>query len=185
MAIQFISLVFLCANFSVAASAGAQGFDTRGAFLAGGVNGSFEDFDTGALDFDDAVGFGVRGGYRFEDWIAAEFQYEWSGTFDGNFLSSEIDLYYIGANARIYPVGVWIQPYALIGVGLLYGRLDTAIGDADETAAAFRLGAGTEIPVFDRLRLTLEASYVIPTGDLEDFDYASVGAGIIWYFGGD
>jgi opacity protein-like surface antigen len=181
-AIQFLSCLALCSIFFVTAGAADARAEIRGPFVGGGVNGSFEEFDAGIVDFDDAVGLGFRGGFRFDEWVAAEFQYEWSGTFDGDLLSAELDLYYFGVNAKIYPMQTWIQPYALVGVGVLYGYLDTNFGDADETAAAFRFGAGVEIPVLDQLRVTLEAGYVLPTGDLEDFEYATLGAGVVWYF---
>jgi opacity protein-like surface antigen len=181
---RLIALVFVCGMSSGTAVAEPQEADAEGFFLGAGVNGSFEDFESDNIfDFDDAVGLGIRGGYRFDEWIAAELQYEWSGTFDGDALSTELDLHYIGMNAKLYPLHTLVQPYLLVGAGLAYADLDTSIGSEDETAATFRFGAGVEIPVFDGLRVTLEAGYVMPTGDLDDFRYATVGTGIIWYFG--
>jgi opacity protein-like surface antigen len=182
-AIQLIFLVGFSAIGS--ATANAQGYEPEsgGLYAGAGVNGSFENFDENLIDFDDAVGFGVRGGYRFQEWFAVELQYEWSGTFDGDVISSEIDLYYLGVNAKVYPLKTWIDPYLLLGVGLAYGHLDTPFGDADESAAALRFGMGVEVPVYDALRLSVDAGYVQPTGNLDDFAYATMGVGFIWYFG--
>ena len=183
--VRLVSLL-VCFTFSsgIAVAAADHHAEARGFFAGGGWNGSFENFDTDIVDFDDAVGLSARGGYRFEKWIAAEFQYEWSGTFDGDRFGSEIDLYYFGVNAKVYPLQTWFQPYALVGVGGLYGYVDTNSGDEDDTDLAFRFGGGAEIPILGRLRLTINGAYIQPLGDLDDFEYFTLGAGVIWYFGG-
>jgi len=182
--LRFVSILVFFMLFSGGAAAADHHSEARGFFAGGGWNGSFENFDTDFVDFDDAVGLSARGGYRFGKWIATEFQYEWSGTFDGDRLGSEIDLYYFGLNAKVYPLQTWFQPYALVGVGALYGYLDTNSGDEDDTDLAFRFGGGAEIPILSRLRLTINGAYIQPLGDLDDFEYFTLGAGVIWYFGG-
>jgi opacity protein-like surface antigen len=182
--VRLVSLLIFFTLTSGIASAADHHTYARGFFVGGGWNGSFENFDTDFVDFDDAVGLSARGGYRFGKWIATELQYEWSGTFDGDRFGSEIDLYYFSVNAKVYPLQTWLQPYALVGVGALYGYLDTNSGDEDDTDLAFRFGGGAEIPILARLRLTINGAYMQPLGDLDDFEYFTLGAGVIWYFGG-
>jgi opacity protein-like surface antigen len=153
-----------------------------GFYLGGGAIRSFEDFDHDRIDFDDAVGFDFRAGFRFEEWIALEVQSEWSGRFDGDTRSSDLEIHYRGLNAKLYPLQTWIEPFVVVGAGVLYGRLDRDGGNKDDFGAGFRIGGGVEIPIIDGLRATLEGSYVIPTPDLEDYRYAAVSAGIVWHF---
>jgi hypothetical protein len=153
-----------------------------GFYLGAGVVRSFEDFDHDRIDFDDAVGFDFRAGFRFEEWIALEVQSEWSGRFDGDTRSSDLEIHYRGLNARLYPLKTWIEPFVVVGAGVLYGRLDRDGGNKNDLGAAARVGGGIEIPLIDGLRATLEGSYVIPTPDLEDYRYAAVSAGLVWHF---
>lgn len=153
-----------------------------GFYLGGGALRSFEDFDHGRIDFDDAVGFDIRAGFRFEEWIALEVQSEWSGRFDGDTRSSDLEIHYRGLNAKLYPLQTWIEPYFVAGAGLLYGRLDRDGGNKNDFGAAIRIGGGVEIPIIERVRLTVEGSYVVPTPDLDDYRYAAVSVGFIWHF---
>ena len=100
-AVRLIFLLIFFTLMSGIAAAADHHTCARGFFVGGGWNGSFENFDTDFVDFDDAVGLSARGGYRFGKWIATEFQYEWSGTFDGDRFGSEIDLYHFGVNAKV------------------------------------------------------------------------------------
>jgi opacity protein-like surface antigen len=153
-----------------------------GFYLGTGAVRSFEDFDHDRIDFDDAVGLDFRAGFRFEEWIALEVQSEWSGRFDGDTRSSDLEIHYRGLNTKLYPLQTWIDPFVVVGAGVLYGRLDREGGNKNDFGAAFRIGGGVEIPILERVRLTVEGSYVAPTPDLEEYRYAALSTGFVWHF---
>ena len=80
-----------------------------------------------------------------------------------------------------------LQPFALVGIGTTIGEVRDSFGaglEIEEADFVARFGGGLDFYLTESLALTLDASYVLPTGDLADFDYVSLGWGLQYRFGG-
>ena len=78
-----------------------------------------------------------------------------------------------------------LQPYALAGAGLQRAWVrNPAPGGVnfDDVAFVGRVGGGLDFALTDHLGLNLEGSYLVPTGDLDDYDTVSVGLGLTYRF---
>jgi hypothetical protein len=58
---------------------------------------------------------------------------------------------------------------------------DDTVSD-DDTAFAARFGAGIDLHVTERFGVTIGGSYVLPTEDLDNLDYASGEVGFFYRF---
>jgi hypothetical protein len=118
--------------------------------------GDFDDDVTGgiAVKTENSAGLNVRGGYRFNSWVALEGEYEWIAGFENKVDGSKIfDLSYhtFTANGKfIYPGwGRW-QPWGLVGVGVTFLQLDDRAAqggflDDSTVGVAGRFGAGLDV----------------------------------------
>jgi len=184
----------------------AQDFtETGGYVVIGGIN-AFEDFEsTEDADIDDTMGFQFRGGYRFNDYFAAEGEFDWLDGFDLKFdIPDEgrekltVDSFLITANAKAYlPLGRF-QPYALLGAGVMWANIRTSYpvgticrpgywgwwcsnvyGRVDDGVAfAMKFGAGADIHLGKQWAITIDAAYVNPFTTLEELKYVSLGWGL-------
>jgi len=159
------------------------------------------------FSIDPSVGLGVRAGYRMHSHLAVEAHFEWMKEFNIAFddadrtqpnVSSElgeIETWTATGNLKAYLLTGAIQPYALLGAGLMrFDSVNTAqrtplgtpgrriftlnISDRDGLGFAARLGAGVEMYVTKDVAIVVGASYVLPAGDAEKFDYVSTEAGL-------
>ncbi len=204
MAVLSIAMVLLMVGYSWAGE-----FDDPGGYLViGGVTGfsSFQGtFDT---SLGDSMGIELTGGYRFSEYLAAEFEVDGlmgfdikSGTPRRTFLT--VDGLNFTANGKVFlPLGR-IQPYALVGLGGLYARLRSQdpittvcwpyypyywycegayakIGD--NLAFMMKYGGGVDFHLTDQWALSLDATYVMPIGGLEDLRYISFNWGALFKF---
>ena len=127
--------------------------DTGGFFGAAG-----RDFDRAGIA--DSWGFSLRGGWRFNRFLAAEgqFEYENEFAFHGNDVGvsrstelATLKTLAFTANARGYVPGAgvldgWLQPYGVAGFGLMHTiqrPTDDGIREAEESGA--NLGSVTSI----------------------------------------
>jgi opacity protein-like surface antigen len=171
-----ICILFAACLALAAQSASAQDYARPGAYAS--LNGvtSIETIDgDGRTD----VGTGVSGrlGYRFSPQLAVEGQVDWSGDFvDGPF---DLTSTTVTANAKFYLAHQQVQPYLLAGIGAQIG--DDDFGPS-ESAFAARVGGGLDFYLSERFGLLGEVAYVIPTGDLDGFDYVSIGWGAFYRF---
>ena len=86
------------------------------------------------------------------------------------------------ANGKLYPLTGRLQPFGAIGLGLMNAEVSSdAIfgGSEDETEFAMRFGAGFDFYFTRNFLGSLDFSYVLPTGDLDEVDYIRFG----WGFG--
>jgi opacity protein-like surface antigen len=174
------------------ASAQDPAYDRSGVYIGVGGIRAYEDFDDDGLGlrFQDTFGFDARIGYRLHPRLAAEAQYQWYDEFDVKFSGTEIgtiDGWSLTGNLKGFLLTGQYQPYVLSGAGLLSLDLDISLADDDDTAFAWRLGFGIDAytyatPAGDNLVLNVEASYVIPTNDLDDLDFWTVGIGLAYRF---
>ena len=84
--------------------------------------------------------------------------------------------------------GRW-QPFLLAGVGLMTSGVELrdpmgfGYRQSDwDNAFVARFGGGIDLYTNENIVLTVGADYVLPTGDLKDFDFISIGWGIQYRF---
>jgi opacity protein-like surface antigen len=168
----------------------------------------------GGVDVDPGIGLHARAGYRFHPRVAADFHFEWvpeidvsndrtrrptgGRTADNPSTIAEVEVKTFTLDTRAYLWTGRIQPYALVGVGLMDvnvnnesalmgGRVPTVVMDFEDDEGmefAARFGGGLEFYFSERFALALDATYVLPTGDIDGYDYVSVQWGFLYRFGG-
>ena len=187
--LRFVAVLSLC-SFAAPAFAQDTVYTRPGPYL--GVHGfaAFENFNE--VDFDDGAGSGIRAGYRLHPHFATELQFDHYEDFDidESFVDGEVDGYSISAQAKyLFPLpGERIQPFFFLGAGLLHGDLDDSIpiagvsvsGDTNEFF--WRVGAGVDLYATENVVVGVEAVYNFPTGDLDDFEFWTLGAVLAYRF---
>ena len=176
-----------------------EGYDRRGFYFGLGPSYARENFsDSASLDDidEDAPGVTGRGGYRCHPYISAELQFEWlddfdfKGTisgvgtpqsFDGN-----LEPLVFTDNVKGHLLTGRYQPFVLLGVGFM--RMEAKVRAASfrtrETTVdvAMRFGGGLDFYITENIVATAEASYLMPTGELDDLDYYQFGVGLQYRF---
>ncbi|MGH0031418.1 MAG: outer membrane beta-barrel protein [Myxococcota bacterium] len=143
-------------------------------------------------DADDSWGVSGRLGYRFHPRIAAEVQADWIdgfeiesklSTMDPN-RETDIGMLALTANAKGYLLTERFQPYLLAGAGWGRSFTDRPPRGATqrEDGAVFKMGGGIDIYGSPDVALTLEAAYLLPTGEIDDMNYVSLSAGLTLRF---
>src|SRR5207244_443273 len=124
------------------------GDDRRGAIV--GIHWVYAlndyDFNVRGLSANDALGFEVLGGYRFNKWVdvVGVFQYQSDFDIDGNAVIGGVPFSGKVASAwgvsfmptgRVYPFATllpeWVEPYGLFGMGTTYLEV-TSGGSKDD-----------------------------------------------------
>ena len=186
--------------------------DRSGPFLGLGISYFIEEFpkigqdsigEAYATDFDDSWGFNLRGGYRFNDYLAAEGVMEYA---DGYSSKASFQPAVIGVdsvsvddsrwsidfalNAKaILPLGRF-EPYVSGGIGFLYmneltieerqipgeGSIKTSSSD-DPVVFMGRVAAGLDFAISDTFGLFAEAAYLMPTSSQSEFNAIAVNFG--------
>ncbi|KZX60476.1 hypothetical protein A3709_11785 [Halioglobus sp. HI00S01] len=183
---SFITALFLTVLGS-ALSANLAHADGTGFFIAGGANWGQLDADIeDVIDFDgpieaifddNAVGYNIGAGYRFNKWLAVDAAYWDLGEFDSDRLENGQR---IGFDSSIWTVGGIVSvPLWIIDV---YGRAGAAMWDVDsryieEDGTDMYYGAGGAINILGSLDVYLE--YVRFDAD-EAIDTANLG--LRWTF---
>lgn len=145
------------------------------------------------------IGLHARLGYRFHPRLAAEYQFEWITDVDidvqavpfgtGAF---SLERWTNTANVKAYLATDTVQPFLLLGLGVMTVEIDGSPVEVmpgifqrlavQKTDFAARFGAGLEVYATEQIVINLDASYVLPAGGLEDFDYVSIGWGFQYRF---
>lgn len=167
-------------------------FNRPGPYL--GVGGSymvsgFQDGDgTASLDFGNTLGWNARGGYRFNEFFAAEGVYEYGDDFGAHQMlpGARIRTNAFSINGKLIVPLQRFQPYLMGGVGFLNSDADTRISafddDAEGIGFAGRFGGGVDLYATENVALYLDAAYTVPTGDVEDLHHFSFGWGAKYAF---
>ena len=127
-------------------------------------------------------------GGRVHPRIATEMSFERYTKADLDVLGQsalEIDGWSLTANAKGYALTGRIQPYGLLGLGTLYLNVEDQLGlglSDDQAAFALRFGGGIDAYVTRSIVLNVEASYLLPTGDLDDFPLVPLSGSIQYRF---
>jgi opacity protein-like surface antigen len=149
--------------------------------LAGSV-GVFPELEDDADDFgadvDTGLGLNARAGYRFHPHIAAEAEFEWvRSAIEFGGADVDFDTLVGTVNAKAFLLTERFQPFVMVGIGGMGVVVDDA--DASDSGFAARFGGGIDIYITRNFYGAIDASYVLPTGDVDDFDLVSIG----WGFG--
>ena len=170
-----------------AVSASAQDYARNGVYL--GLGGSYvlEDFDYSSDllgDVDNGWGVHLRVGYRFMANFSVEFSAELLEGLDASSFGEELDALTLGVNGKVYLETGRLQPFLMLGVGMMRADRPKRNGASlsEYNAFAARFGGGLDIYATEQLVVSLEASYVLPDGDLEGLGYGSFGWGLQYRF---
>jgi hypothetical protein len=182
--LTLLSIPVLTGPASADSAEGTEAEDTdANAFLGAwvGVGGAFalENFEHRG-SYEDSGTLSFRAGYRGLPNVAVELlgevlpQFEANGAADG-----DLDGYIVTANGKLYlPLGR-VEPWAMAGVGFL--SIDPKHSKSHESIA-FRFSSGFDVALTRHVSIYLEAAYVLPTGDVEDYAYSTYGAGVLFRF---
>ena len=143
-------------------------------------------------DVDNAWGFNGRVGYRLHKHVAVETQFEWVNAIEldsqvagvGAEQKTEINLWSLTGNAKGYLLTGRFQPYAVAGAGWGRSRTDFPGSGANrrDDGFVYRFGGGFDVYGSPDIALTVEGSYVIPEGNLDDLEYFGISAGLTLRF---
>lgn len=149
-------------------------------------------------DVDDSIGFDGRLGYRLHPRLAIEGQFEWVNNFEIDTQSafgkstSEQRLFALTGNVKYFLLKGRIQPFLTAGAGWGRSTLELAgngpngrLRDVREDGLVTRWGAGVDLYGSRDVALSIDATYVLPTGPLEEMDYLSIGASLVLLFHGN
>ncbi len=141
------------------------------------------------VDVKEAIGLQFHLGYRFHPRIAAEYQFEWITDADIDIegvpfgtAALKLERWTNTANAKAYLGTGSVQPFLLVGLGLMHVEVDGSGVSEKEHGFAARFGGGLEVYATEHIVIDVNASYVLPAGDVDDFDYVSVGWGFLVRF---
>ena len=140
------------------------------------------------VDVEVPGGLDVRVGYRFHPRFAGEVQLQWLPKADielADVKALKLETLTLTGNAKGYILTGRIQPFLLVGAGLMhFDRKDTVglglSGDGEGFAARF--GGGVDIYVDPSIVVALDVSYVVPTGDVDGLDHVSFSLGLQYHF---
>ena len=150
---------------------------------------AFENFDDGGLgvEIDDSIALGAQLGFRFASdsgkaQPAIEFKYRLYDEFEisapGFGQVGEAEAWSIAVRPKIYIGEGTTTPYVFVGLGWMDGELSiSGLGSVDESDMMFEFGGGVEFSMSERAGLFIEADYVLPQGDLDDFEVWELGVG--------
>ncbi len=172
----------LIALIGIPARAEAQDdYERSGYYLGAGLGLGVEQFEgAGGLNIDTGVGFDIWAGYRFASNLAAELQLEYLDRFDFSLGGSDFEGSALALtwNLKCYLETGWIQPFVLVGIGLLRAELEAFGPSGSDTDFAARFGGGIDFYSWSNTSLGVTASYVLATGDVDVFDYVSLVLGV-------
>ncbi|MFP6641199.1 MAG: outer membrane beta-barrel protein [Myxococcota bacterium] len=203
-------IALLIPTAAVADSLRNDEFVSPGAYLVLGGFTAFTDFKDISSDFDTSLGFMLRGGYRINPIFALEaegnFIAGWDthdgepppGPAQGNLT---LDGGTATVNALAYlPLGR-LQPHVLVGLGGMWAQLRTTNTISQDCSPddywycqsvylqldhsgsfVMKFGGGLDYYLTRDWAVVLDASYVLPFGDLKDLRYVSLNWGVRFSF---
>jgi opacity protein-like surface antigen len=160
------------------------------------------------FDVDPAPGYALRAGYRFHPNFAVELRFEGLNEIDvsvkdarrpvgenrGTSTVAQISGWTVTADAKAYLLTGRVEPFVVVGVGAIDINVENKsdpialvtvnLEDREGTEFAGRVGGGIDFHLTDRFALVFAASYVLPAGNLERYEYVSFDWGIQYRFGG-
>ena len=140
-----------------------------------------------SADADDFWGASGRVGYRFHPRFSVELHGEWISQSDvkASGKVAEIDGFVVTADLKWYVKSGRVQPFLYFGLGGASFELentDGSFGDQRDTGFASRVGGGFDLYLTEGFGVSLDSSYVIPAGKLDDYRYGQIGLGLFFEF---
>ncbi len=172
---------------------GEDAFNRRSAYVGGGGSYALSAFQGDLLDlgFDDALGWNVRFGYRFNEFFALEGIHEYLVDFSKEFepgTNVDVSVADISAGPKlILPMGRF-QPYLMGGFGWLYADSNDKAKKAgvksqtNGMGVAGRLTAGLDLFATEAWSIYLDGTYVVPAVENQDLQHFSVGWGFKYHW---
>jgi opacity protein-like surface antigen len=181
----------------------ADAFNRPGPYLGVGPSGGLTNFSGGFSGFGDSSGFNFRGGYRFNDYLAIEGLYEYMDDFGASRTSINLQRkvsasiqtnnFSLLGKVILPTLGIpQLQPFVMGGVGFVNangsgkltvrGRSDEDINSPSTTQFAGRVDGGFDYFFTPEVSTFFDVGYVIPTEQLSDMPYLSLGAGVKYNF---
>jgi hypothetical protein len=173
-------------------------FGRPGPYVAAGFNVNFFTWGSVAAqanaqdlryNIDPSYGFTAAVGYRITPRLAFETQVDYG--FDADIKvdgvkSGEIGGWVTTADFKGYLLTGRFQPFGVFGLGAAFvdGAADVGIGSTyiNETGFVMRFGGGIDSYITENIAIFVDGSWVLMTGRLNDVDYATVGAGLMYRF---
>ncbi|GJL65634.1 MAG: hypothetical protein NPIRA05_06050 [Nitrospirales bacterium] len=189
--ITLFSLCVMGLSTSMAFAEESSEFARNGFYIGAGGIYAIENFSrTGALSFDDSLGFNLRVGYRLHPHIAIEAEGERTMGFDAKQFKGDVETWTATLNSKFFALTGRIQPYGLLGVGAMNATTDGFLvfvnsngsTSRNETDVAFRYGGGVDFYLTKNWVIDIEGAYVDPRGDINSINYISVGGGLQYRF---
>ena len=161
-------MVFTALSINAEAAPAEKGF-----YVGGGLAYAWENFDDAGLNFDDAWGLNVFGGYRLMRYFALEGNFNWYDDFESDSFNVDVEIWTLMVDVKgMYPVyNDRLVPYLRAGVGYMDAEANAGSFDADDEDFAINFGGGLDYYVTDQISLGLDGKYVWGTGDLDDIEY--------------
>jgi hypothetical protein len=167
------------------APAAAEEEDVAGRGFYGNLGAvwSLAAFDVpAAVGQQDSWGLDARVGYRVHPNLGLEAQYQWAARHELTGGGAQLNVVETNAgtgNARIFLLSGPLQPYVLLGVGVVHAALER--GD-DKLEAAFRGGGGFQVFFTDHIGAYAELTYLKPFTSLGDFNTVPIAFGGAYRF---
>ncbi len=192
MMVRLCTLLGLLVGAPLHAQEGEH-FGRPGWYVGGGFTWAFENFDfdevnayTGVdLSASGSPGFDVRGGYRINEFVAIEADFQYYADFDVDAAGFDVlsaDAFSFFGSVKGYPLSGRVQPYGLFGIGVLRAELEDDLGfgvSGDDAAFTLRFGGGLDVYVTEHVLLNLDVGYLLVPTDMNFGGPVDVGTDLI------
>ena len=193
--ISLLAMPLAAAAEDAAADGAAANYARTGWYLGvGGVGASYRGLEShiedvsGVADVnvESAIGLQLSAGYRGDEHLAVELAFNLLDDTDikgGTAQRGWVDSWTAMAITKPYLMTGRVQPFLLAGMGAMYRKLHDFSGQEDaKTEFAVRFGTGVDFYTTEHIAISLGFGYVLPTGDLKDYDYLLFDWGVKYRF---
>ena len=188
---------------------GSYGKDTPGPYVGIGGSYAIENFDVDSINldgstfnpnFDDTWGLNAKVGYRFIDWLALEFNFDYLSEFEADHTvvvlglpvkaKMEIEVMTFMIAAKFAATFEKVKPFLIVGGGYMRADADVkasvhgfSLSDSDsESDPCAELGLGIDFFPTDNVSLGFKGSHVWGFGDLDEIRYFNLTLGAAYHF---
>jgi len=141
------------------------------------------------ISFDDSNGFQLRAGVIFNELLSAEARLESISSYEDvrQDRYSKVDAINFGLNCKAkYYMPLPVQPYGLLGLGLLNSREDTNLyfdsSSLTDWGMSVKMGIGMDIFITPTFSTGLETTYTMGTGNVDHIKYINLSFGFDYRF---
>ncbi|MEE3331751.1 MAG: porin family protein [Myxococcota bacterium] len=187
------ALVFVTGSQAIAQDED-EAVDTTltGWYVGGSATGAVENF-SGGVDSTSGVGGGITVGHRASEFLSFELEMSWLDRFKAKPQApgqrkSKIAIRESSLNFRVhFPTedSQW-EPYITYGVGIMDietgDDANTPLGRINHSDLMVKGGAGVSYQVDNALSLFAGGTYVLPLGNIKEFDHAAFSVGFLYKF---